>query len=189
MRKATVFAVIALSLLGFVTTTSLGQGVGDYASGAAPKHLDWRVPPGHFGLLAGYANDFLSAAPANGSYVIGWSALVDSTDDPELADQLDDFFILDIRGKTTFDAGHLLGATNIPYAEVAKPWNLEKLPAGPAILVVCGSGALSSQVAAALGMMGYNVRVLTGGMSQVPANPQGADHVARVPLGVTSCEM
>ena len=58
---------------------------------------------------------------------------------------------------------------NIPYAEVAKPWNLEQLPTDRPILVVCGSGALSSQVATVLGVLGYQVRNLSGGMAVVPA--------------------
>ena len=126
------------------------------------------LPPGHYGLVAAYADIFLSEAAANGSYRITWAALNDGIDDPEKPDQLDDFFIVDIRSPSAFNTRHIPGAVNIPYAEFAKPWHLESLPTDQPILVVCGSGALSNQVAAILGMLGYGVRSLDGGMAVVP---------------------
>jgi len=44
----------------------------------------------------------------------------------------------------------------------------DQLPTDRPILVVCASGALSSQVATVLGVLGYNVRNLSGGMAVVP---------------------
>jgi len=162
--------VAAVVCLGFVPATCQAQGVGDYASGAAPKHSNWTIPPGPYGLIANYSDDFLSNGAANGNYLMTWVALTDAVDDSEKADQLADFFILDVRGATAFNARHLPGATNIPYAEVAKPWNLDQLPTDQPILVVCGSGALSGQVATVLGVLGYNVRNLSGGMAVVPVS-------------------
>ncbi len=162
--------VAAVVFLGFVPATCQAQGVGDYASGAAPKHSNWTIPPGPYGLIASYADDFLSNGAANGNYITTWAGLTDAIDDPDKADQLDDFFILDVRGATAFNTRHLPGAINIPYAEVAKPWNLDQLPTDRPILVVCASGALSSQVATVLGVLGYNVRNLLGGMAVVPVS-------------------
>jgi len=162
--------VAVVVFLGFVPATCQAQGIGDYARGAAPKHSNWPIPPGPYGLIASYADDFLSNGAANGNYMISWTILSDTNDDPSLADQLDDFFVLDVRGATAFNTRHLPGATNIPYAEVAKPWNLDQLPTDQPILVVCASGALSSQVATVLGMLGYNVRYLLGGMAVVPVS-------------------
>ena len=99
-----------------------------------------------------------------------WAVQTDATDDPEKADQLAGLFILDVRGTTTFNLRHLPGAINISYAAVAKPWNLDQLPTDQPILVVCGSGALSSQVATVLGVLGYSVRSLLGGMAVVPVS-------------------
>lgn len=169
MRRAVLIVAFAALLSCVVPSICRAQDVGDYASGAAPKVWDWTVPPGHYGLLASYADAFLSNAPANGNYVISWTALTDATDEADKADQLADFFVVDVRGKTAFDAGHLAGAINIPYASLAQPSNLASLPTDQAILVVCGSGLTSSQAAAVLGMLGYNVRVLMGGMAVVPA--------------------
>jgi rhodanese-related sulfurtransferase len=160
----------AVVCLGFVPATCQAQGVGDYASGAAQKHSDWTMPPGPYGLIASYADGFLSNGSANGNYMISWAILSDTNDDASLADQLDDFFVLDVRATTAFNLRHLSGATNIPYAEVAKPWNLDQLPTDRPILVVCASGALSGQVATVLGVLGYNVRFLSGGMAAVPVS-------------------
>ena len=162
--------VAAVVCLGYVPATCQAQGVGDYASGAAPKHSNWTIPPGPYGLIASYADDFLSNGAANGNYITTWAVLTDAIDDPDKADQLDDFFILDVRGATAFNLRHLPGAINIPYAAVAKPWNLDRLPTDQPILVVCGSGALSSQVATVLGVLGYSVRSLLGGMAVVPVS-------------------
>jgi rhodanese-related sulfurtransferase len=162
--------VAAVVCLGFEPATCQAQGVGDYASGAAPKHSDWTIPPGPYGLIASYADDFLSNGPAHGNYMTTWAVLTDAIEDPDKADQLADFFILDVRGTPAFNLRHLPGAINIPYAAVAKPWNLDQLPTDQPILVVSGSGALSSQVATVLGMLGYNVRNLSGGMAVVPVS-------------------
>ena len=166
--KAALLGVAAAALLVLAPAMGQAQGVGNYASGAAPKHSDWTVPPGPYGLIASYGDAFLSSGAANGNYMISWAALTDTNDNPEQADQLGDFFVVDVRPRAAFNARHLPGATNILYAEIAKPWNLELLPADQPILVVCASGALSSQVATILGMLGYNVRFLTGGMNAVP---------------------
>lgn len=170
MKRALIVTMLAASLSCLLPSLGQAQGVGDYASGAAQRDWTWSVPPGHYGLLASYADAFFSGGPANGNYVITWTALTDAKDDPDKADQLADFFIVDVRGASTFAAGHLKGAINIPYAELGKPWNLAKLPANEAILVVCASGLTSSQATAVLGMLGYNVRVLMGGMAVVPAS-------------------
>ena len=163
-------AIAAVVLLGFTPAMCQAQGVGDYARGAAPRHSDWTMPPGPYGLIASYADEFLSNGSANGNYMISWAILSDTNDDASLADQLDDFFVLDVRGAAAFNLRHLPGAINIPYAAVAKPWNLDQLPTDQPILVVCASGALSGQVATVLGMLGYNVRFLSGGMAVVPAS-------------------
>jgi len=60
MRRMVLLCVVAVSLAGLVPAVFQAQDVGQYASGVAPKHLKWNTPPGHFGLIAGYADDYLS---------------------------------------------------------------------------------------------------------------------------------
>jgi hypothetical protein len=95
------------------------SGIGDFVNVAPLKHGDWKTPPGHYGLLALYADSFLSASPLNGSYQVTWSFV-----EPDLSD----YFIVDVRPNTAYCTNHIIGAVNIPYATVAKPYNLDKLP-------------------------------------------------------------
>lgn len=153
---------LAAALVCFVPAICRAQAVGDHAS-TAPR--GWPVPPGHYGLLASYADGFLLAGP----FTITWSALNDLTDAPGVPDELDDFFVLDVRTEAQYNARHIPGAVNIPFAVVV-PW-LAELPADQPILVVCGSGLMSGEVGAILGMLGYEIRVLVGGMTSVPVTP------------------
>jgi rhodanese-related sulfurtransferase len=168
MRRAVLGVIVVAFVLGSAPAVCQAQGVGAYASGAAPKGADWSVPPGHYGLIASYADLFLSNGPNNGSYIISWATLAGPNSDPTKLNALADYFVVDVRAASAFNGGHLMGAVNIPYADVAKPASLALLPAGQPILVVCGSGMLSSQAATVLGILGYNVRILSGGMAIVP---------------------
>lgn len=170
MKRVVVLGVVAVFLLGSAPAMCQAQGVGNAASGAAPKGTDWSVPPGHYGLIASYADFFLANGPANGNYVITWGTLMGANIDPAKPNVLADFFIVDVRATTAFNKGHLDGAINILYAELARPSNLAVLPVGQPILLVCGTGMMSSQAGAILGMLGYNVRILSGGMAAVPVS-------------------
>jgi rhodanese-related sulfurtransferase len=164
-----VLSLTAVFLFFLAPGTSQDKGVGEYVNVAPSKSHDWLTPPGHYGLMASYADNFLSNGPANGSYIITWAALNDAINLPDKADELSDFFIVDVRAQSAYSNGHIPGAVNILYAEVAKPWNLALLPVDQPILTVCGSGSMSGQVAAVLGMLGYEVRTLSNGMKDVPA--------------------
>ncbi len=111
--------------------------------------------------MALYADNYLSEGQANGNYLVPWS--------DGLAAHLSDYYIVDVRLLTAYNTSHIIGAVSIPYATVAKPYNLDKLPIDKPILVYCGSGQLSIQVTSILGMMGYDVRALTTKFSDVPA--------------------
>jgi rhodanese-related sulfurtransferase len=156
--------LLAAVLLSSTTSRTIygfqDNGIGEYVNVAPLKHGEWKTPPGHYGLMAMYANRFLSNAQANGNYLILWNTVKTS---------FSDYFVLDIRANSAYCLRHIIGAVNIPYATVAEPYNLELLPTEQPILVVCGSGLMSSQVAPLLGMMGYQVRILIGGMGGVPS--------------------
>jgi rhodanese-related sulfurtransferase len=117
-----------------------------------------------------YANRFLLNAQANGNCLIAWSAV---------KNDLNSYFVVDIRANNSYCSRHIIGAVNIPYAAVAEPYDLDKLPTDRPILVVCGSGGMSSQIAPILGMMGYQVRILTLGMIGVPS----ADYLTYTQVG------
>jgi len=161
--KTTALLFAAAAVLILLATSKISgfqdPGIGEYVNVAPLKHGEWKTPPGHYGLMASYANSFLSKAPSNGNYQVTWSFV-----QPDVSD----YFVLDVRSNSAYCGGHIIGAVNIPYAMVAEPYNLAKLPVDQPILVVCGTGMLSSQVAPILGMMGYQVRILTTAMKDVP---------------------
>ncbi len=152
-------ATVIFSGAGMISGFQEG-GIGEYVNVAPLKHGDWNTPPGHYGLMANYANSYSSKAPLNGNYLVTWGFV-----QPNLTD----YFIVDVRAASAYCSGHIIDAVNIPFATVAEPYNLEKLPTDRPILVVCGSGILASQAGAILGMMGYQVRILNARMTDVPS--------------------
>ncbi|MEW6326530.1 MAG: rhodanese-like domain-containing protein [Thermodesulfobacteriota bacterium] len=90
---------------------------------------------------------------------------MDGVDDPAKADEIDEFFVLDIRSNKDYCAGHIAGAVNIPFEDVAKPENLAQLPVDMPILVVCYTGHTASQINSILNMLGYNAWTLRFGMT------------------------
>ena len=74
--------------------------------------------------------------------------------------------VLDLRSPSEFSAGHVIGARNIPLAELAdRAGELEKHKAGP-LLVVCKSGESAAGAAGRLAKLGFQgVHVLKGGIA------------------------
>lgn len=75
----------------------------------------------------------------------------------------DDLYILDIRNKEDFDAGHIQGANNTWWFDVGE--KLEELPVDKRIVVVCYSGQSAGQVVGVLRVLGFDAVALTGGMN------------------------
>ncbi|MGE0347766.1 rhodanese-like domain-containing protein [Hydrogenophaga sp.] len=73
--------------------------------------------------------------------------------------------VVDVRDATEFAAGHVIGAKNLPLAELeARLPGTVKNKATPVILV-CGNGATANRGAAIAKKLGYeNAHSLTGGM-------------------------
>lgn len=73
--------------------------------------------------------------------------------------------VIDIRAKTDFKKGHILGSVNIPTAKIAD--GAKGLPADKSkpIILVCHSGVTTGTVAQKLHQMGYdNLHRLQGGI-------------------------
>lgn len=140
------------------------EGLGEFVSEAAPKGATKVIPPGHFGMVASYADSFLSTAPG-GHRTIYAASLVDGVDDPKLADELNDFFIVDVRTAAEFCKDTVPGAVNIPLPDLAKSENLAKLPTDMPVLVVCNTGHTASIANAVLGVLGYDAWTLRFGMT------------------------
>jgi hydroxyacylglutathione hydrolase len=83
--------------------------------------------------------------------------------------------ILDVRGRSEWDAGHVPGATHIPLAEL--PARLGELPRDRTIAVHCQGGGRSAIAAGLLKASGFaSVANITGGF--------GAWSAAGLPLRV-----
>jgi hydroxyacylglutathione hydrolase len=80
---------------------------------------------------------------------------------PEDLEKLGDPFVLDVRAKSEYDAGHLPGATQLHGGRVM--WHLDALPRDRPIVVYCQTGGRSAVVASALRAAGFdNVGELEG---------------------------
>jgi rhodanese-related sulfurtransferase len=76
-----------------------------------------------------------------------------------------DYFILSVRSNADYLKGHVPGAYNIPYKEIAKVANLEKLPTDKTIVVYCYTGHTGAVATTALRMLGYQAVNMKFGMT------------------------
>lgn len=179
MRNFKSMLIALLSTVVFLCSTTFfvfaedgGEGIGEYVSEAAPHGHGAAIPAGHYGLIAKYADKFLSNPPGPHRTIFA-ETLMDGIDDPSQADELHDFFVLDIRskeisGRRDYDycvKGHIPGAVWIPFEDVAKPENLAMLPTDSPILIVCYTGHTASQINSILNILGYNAWTLRFGMT------------------------
>ena len=88
-----------------------------------------------------------------------WLEPVPSISAAELK-QLESPFILDVRTKSEYEAGHIEGAKQIHAGRVL--WHLYDLPEDQPIITHCQSGARAAVVASALRSAGLDVRELEG---------------------------
>ena len=92
--------------------------------------------------------------------------------------------------------GHIPGAINIPWREVAKQENLAKLPKDRQIVVYCYTGHTASQITALLNILGYDTINLKFGMTSwtinkdiAPGRYEEAKHSHNYPLVIEGTEV
>lgn len=71
-------------------------------------------------------------------------------------------FLLDVRERSEYNAGHAPRARNVPLSQVSG--SLGRLPEDRTIVTVCRSGSRSAHAARLLARQGYDVVNLSGGM-------------------------
>jgi len=82
----------------------------------------------------------------------------------QAASRLEDYTIIDVRTPGEYASGHLPGAHNVPLDQLpATLPTLQNAAARGELLVVCASGARSSQACATLAEHGITAATLTGG--------------------------
>ena len=158
-------SLLFVALLALVAIPAFAEedGIGETVAIAAPKGATKVLPPGQFGLVAQAADRFLSTKPG-GFRSIYAETLMDGIDNPTLADELDDFFLVDVRPAAEFNKDTVPGTINILMDDLAKPENLAKLPTDKPILIVCNTGHTASISNAVLGVLGYDAWTLRFGM-------------------------
>jgi rhodanese-related sulfurtransferase len=91
-------------------------------------------------------------------------------------DDGNDPVIVSIRSAEQYAKGHIPGAINIPFKEIARVENLEKLNPDRQIVVYCYTGRTASQATAILNILGYDARNLLWGMTGWTNNPEIAPY-------------
>lgn len=87
--------------------------------------------------------------------------------------------VVSVRSADHYATGHIPGAINIPWKDIAKVENLRKLPPDQPILVYCYTGHTGQIAATALGLLGYDASNLKYGMSGWTADDTYMGGVAR----------
>ena len=79
-------------------------------------------------------------------------------------DTSNDPFILSVRKPEDYEKGHVPGAVNIPWNQIAKPESLEQLPTDQPILDYCYTGHTGQVAMTSLNLMGYKTDNMKWGM-------------------------
>ena len=108
-------------------------------------------------------------ALADWSPTISADALFENLND---GDTSNDPVVVSVRSADSYALGHIAGAINIPWNQIAKPENLAKLPADAPIVVYCYTGHTGQAAATVLKMLGYDVQNLKYGMMGWTANDE-----------------
>jgi LPXTG-motif cell wall-anchored protein len=112
---------------------------------------------GDFGVVQRTAESALDGW----SPVISADALYENLND---GDDSNNPFIVSVRSPEDYAKGHIPGAINIPWKQIAKPESLAKLPTDKPIVVYCYTGHTGQVAATVLDMLGYDVQNLKFGM-------------------------
>ena len=81
-----------------------------------------------------------------------------------LHDDMSNHFVVSVRKPEHFALGHVPGAINIPWTQIAKEENLKKLPADKNIVTYCYTGHTGQISATILKVLGYDVSNMKWGI-------------------------
>jgi rhodanese-related sulfurtransferase len=97
----------------------------------------------------------------------GWKPVISADDlyaNLNDGDTSNDPFIVSVRAPDAYALGHIPGAINIPWNQIAKPESLAQLPTDKPIVVYCYTGHTGQVAATVLKSLGYDVQNLKFGM-------------------------
>lgn len=104
------------------------------------------------GTKAYFAEEFPAVKPAKAVY------------EEVIEKDSDSAMIVDIRDSSDYEKGHLKGAINIPYKQLAKEENLKALNPSKPIILVDYNGHVASKAARILSILGYEAYPIKDGM-------------------------
>ena len=154
---------IARAFIGGVAIAALMAAV----AGCSDSDKGNGTTVSEFEVIASAANSYLTNVTATTTA----TALYNNLSDGNTAN---DPFVLDVRSATDFAAGHIAGAVNVPFRDIAKTANQSKFPTDKAteIAVICYTGHTACQSAAYLGMLGYSkAKAMKFGMTSWTVDP------------------
>jgi rhodanese-related sulfurtransferase len=165
IRGENMRTIITLALLRFLYGSALAQPTSPATTTIPIMNSSVLVPAEDFALLAQYADAFLSANNGTGGYrTIYAETLMDGVDDPAKADEMSDFYLLDLRKPADYAASHIAGAVNVQLGDLANPDVLAVLPIDRSILIICYTRHTASVATAILDLLGYDAWTLRFGM-------------------------
>lgn len=103
-------------------------------------------------------DDYLSSGPAP---VIAAQDLFDNLND---GDTSNDPVVISVRSNEHYQIGHIPGAINIPWKEIAYTSSLAKITAGKDVVTYCYTGHTGAVAATILNSLGYSTKNLKFGM-------------------------
>lgn len=166
MVKSRKLFLIILVLMGLLLSSTVAiAGCGDEKTTTTATKATTTATKDTTAVINDRALEVLSATPTSGEYAnntISGTELATKLADPAEKAKL---YVLDIRKKADFDAGHIEGASQVEFAQWAAPENLAKLPKDKKIIVACYTGNTAAQASAGLRMLGYDAAVLKAGMN------------------------
>ncbi|MBI5195047.1 MAG: rhodanese-like domain-containing protein [Nitrospirae bacterium] len=118
----------------------------------------------------------VSQGPENGNYFVGANDVY-----MWLKMKKTDFLAVDVRigenALNVYKAAHIPGAIYIPYNEIFKPENLQKLPKDKKIIFVCHMGASEALLIVPMRMLGYDAYGMLLGMAGWQKDYPAAEYV------------
>jgi len=120
------------------------------------------VPVGHAADdLAKKLNDVLSQAPAQNGWQIKAADVYTM-----ITEKKQDFLIIDVRPVPPGQqGGKIAGSIFIPYYDIMKPENLEKLPKDKKLILACVTGQTQNLPIVPLRVLGYDAYTMSFGMT------------------------
>ena len=113
-----------------------------------------------FDVVLSAIQDWLATSPA--AAIASSTVYSDIQANANVADRT--YFVLSVRATSDYDLGHIDGAINIPWRDVAQTASTTQLPTDKTIVVYCYTGHTGGLARGALGIMGFDTENLKWGM-------------------------